>query len=58
MEIVAPMLADDKESIVPSTKPKITPERIVKRVATGINTKTHNMYTVEKMTLVKWGYEK
>ena len=56
--MVAPMLADDKESIVPSTKPKITPERIVKRVATGINTNTHNMYTVEKMTLVKWGYER
>ena len=55
---MAPVLPDDKESIVPSTKPKITPERIVKRVATGINTNTHNMYPVEKMTLVKWGYER
>ncbi len=55
---MAPMLADNKERIVPSTKPKINPERIVKRVATGINTITHNMYTVEKMTLVKWGYER
>ena len=55
---MAPMLADNKESIVPSTKPKINPERIVKRVAMGINTITHNMYTVEKMTLVKWGYER
>ncbi len=50
---MAPKLADDKASIVPSNEPKITPERIVKSVATGINADTHNMYTVQKMTLVK-----